>query len=771
MLKKIFNLIYNQKYKVDLVNTILITLIIILFFLPVLIKNDFGGDFVAYFLPHLHNILLSLKDGYLPLWFPYSYNGLPGLFKSELAFFHPITQVIIFINLLFNVNDSISFTGNIIEIVWVFYLIFGSVGFYIFARKIINFTPIVSLIIAIVYALNPFTLQALNTIVFFGIVILPWILKSLIDLITNLNYINFLKLTFFNIILFSGGYPYFYVYFIISQITLALIINFKKSLFILMVIIFSAMMSSFFLLPGVYIYTQSNRSTINYEDNSMASFAPTKIINVVNPLPFDNMYSSLDRYGLFTSNFISWGTVTLLPLLVGLISLKYNKINIWLLGVFFIFLFYSFGPYFHSNKFLGGFIPLLYTLRSHFWGLTLTMFSGSIFIGYGIKELSNKIKYNNFKNIFWFFTLLVLTFLLLFPFLVDLLQDQYSTQLQSLSRFLILILFSLVIFEVYSNSKNFSFLYIFLIILIFEYYFYFNNMDSYFLKTTYEKYFSQNSLIPDNSKDELYRLKFENNQFAYNTSHIGLYSFVGYETVPYKSWYDMNSKYGSIESMNISNVKYLVTTNKEYKNDSNFTFLKDTGPLEKPWETFISSTPNLPYWTPESTNVHYIYVNNNYLPRYFVPEEVIFCKGNNCKDEYKLPKIATVKSNIDYKFFNPRPELVRIENLIYTSNKIVFKIYSPDDVFLVGSDTWDKGWEASVNGSKTKIYLVDRNFRGFMLKGGTNILEMQYKPPFLKIGILITLLTTLIFFVFLDLFTVKKIQFFKTFGFNLKKVE
>jgi len=747
MLKRI-NKIKTIFSDIDILHKLLLTLTLTVFFIPVLIKRDLAGDFIAYFLPHLHYIQMSIQKGIIPLWYPYSFNGLPEIFKSELAFFHPITIFIILCNLLINKNNNIAITGNIIEVSWLIYLIIGSHGFYQLARKKFKFDSITSLIVAIVYILNPFTLQALNTIVFFGIVILPYIILYLIEFIEKPTKKNFTILIFCNFILFAGGYPYFYVYLGLAQLLLAFFYSYKKFIYVLISLVISVLLSSFFLLPGIYIYSQSNRADISYEENAMASIMPAKILNIFHPMPYNDVYSNIEKNGVFTTNFLSWGTFVLIFLFIGFKVLKKSRLSLWLLSVFFIFMFYSFGPYFYSHKFLGYFIPVLSSFRSHFWGLLLTMFSGCVIIGFGIESLKSKIDIKDIKNLFWLLTTISFFALLIIALFLPDYTAEYFVQIQSLSRFIILLFSSLVLLNFYKSSLDKRILYLILLIIVFEYFYYFNKLDYHFLKTSYGRYFEHNSLIPDD-KNDLYRVSFENNQFAYNTSHLGVYSFLGYETVPYKSWYQLNNKYGTLDSMSISNVKYHVTTDEKLKLNENYTFIKDTGPVEKPNETFISSTPGVPYWTPQSTNTHYIYKINEYLPRYFSPEKAISCDIITCDSSVKLPLIATFESKDSIQIVNPPKNDININVIEYSSNKIVIYVNTPDETFIVGSDTWDKGWHVNINDSNNTLFKVDNNFRGFIVPKGQSTVVLTYYPPYLNTGLLISGLTFMFFIIFL----------------------
>ena len=208
---------------------ILIPVTIALFAIPTFLKKDFGGDFMAYFIPHYSFILQNLKSGSMPFWFPYSYLGLPEIFKSELAVFHPVTISIFIADYLFNSKNSLNILGNIIELCWLAFLALGGIGFYKLTSKNLGFDKFASFIGALVFCLNPLMLSTMNTSVYLGINLLPWIFLSLLDFLNETTFKNFVKLTIINYILFATGYPYFYVYFYIAELFLVLIFSIKKT--------------------------------------------------------------------------------------------------------------------------------------------------------------------------------------------------------------------------------------------------------------------------------------------------------------------------------------------------------------------------------------------------------------------------------------------------------------------------------------------------------------------------------------------------------------
>src|SRR3989338_6846734 len=83
-------------YKNDLPTVAVLLLIISFFLIPPFQEKDLGGDFIGQAVPWYHFLYTSLRHGITPFWSPYAYLGFPFLFSPSLAFFHPLTLLIVF---------------------------------------------------------------------------------------------------------------------------------------------------------------------------------------------------------------------------------------------------------------------------------------------------------------------------------------------------------------------------------------------------------------------------------------------------------------------------------------------------------------------------------------------------------------------------------------------------------------------------------------------------------------------------------------------------
>jgi hypothetical protein len=269
------------------------------------------------------------------------------------------------------------------------------------------------------------------------------------------------------------------------------------------------------------------------------------------------------------------------------------------------------------------------------------------------------------------------------------------------------------------------------------------------VKWTYNDFFTRNSLVlPDMRKNDNIRVYFSNNQFAYNTANLKIHQFVGYEALPYKSWYTFGYRYGPIEHLKKLNVKYIVTTEKSYSEKENLRLIKTISPWEKPEQKFISSIDGLPYLSPESKNTHYIYEVLDYTPRFFATRELIPCKDSSCLKEENFPSKLSYNGT-EYKKFSIENE-VGINLVSKKSSQIELDIESKDVNFIGSSETFDTGWEIFINGKKSELYSVSTGFIGFFVEPGKNKIILKYYPSGLNLGILLSLifiiLNTFIYF-------------------------
>lgn len=105
---------------------------------------------------------------------------------------------------------------------------------------------------------------------------------------------------------------------------------------------------------------------------------------------------------------------------------------------------------------------------------------------------------------------------------------------------------------------------------------------------------------------------------------------------------------------------------------------------------------------------------------------------------------AFITSNYTIKEYEDSIENRRSEVLViseHSHNHIKGKVNLSGDKLLFFSIPFDKGWHAKVDGKEVKLEQVNIGFMGLLLIKGTHTIELEYEPPYLITGAIISLLS------------------------------
>jgi hypothetical protein len=75
----------------------------------------------------------------------------------------------------------------------------------------------------------------------------------------------------------------------------------------------------------------------------------------------------------------------------------------------------------------------------------------------------------------------------------------------------------------------------------------------------------------------------------------------------------------------------------------------------------------------------------------------------------------------------------------YTAGEVVIDVRTAEPAFLVLTDSYFPGWEATVDGRSTAIYATDLAFRGIFVPGGARQVVFVYRPASFSLGVQIAL--------------------------------
>ena len=80
----------------------------------------------------------------------------------------------------------------------------------------------------------------------------------------------------------------------------------------------------------------------------------------------------------------------------------------------------------------------------------------------------------------------------------------------------------------------------------------------------------------------------------------------------------------------------------------------------------------------------------------------------------------------------------------YSPTEVVVEVKASVPKLLFLSDTYEKGWKATIDGLPTPVYRADYAFRAVGVPAGEHIVRFVYDPPSVRIGLLIAGLITMI---------------------------
>jgi hypothetical protein len=152
----------------------------------------------------------------------------------------------------------------------------------------------------------------------------------------------------------------------------------------------------------------------------------------------------------------------------------------------------------------------------------------------------------------------------------------------------------------------------------------------------------------------------------------------------------------------------------------------------------------------------YLYENQNFLPRAFVvpgvrlvldtaaaldamvapdfdPErEVVLLAGEG--QDTILPGESSSPSD-------PADFVASVETTLYQPSRVVIDAKTNQPGFLVLSDLYYPGWEATVDGERVPIYEANASVRAVPLEAGAHTVEFRFKPKPLLYGALLSLIS------------------------------
>jgi hypothetical protein len=161
------------------------------------------NDALSYFLPWRYHISQSVQHGAFPFWSPYLYTGLPLHADIQSGVWNPIVLVF-----------SLFTTYNMSVLQWetLLYIIFAGIGFFKLCR-FFALHPAACLMMAIAYQCSGFMPDSGSFIPWIASAAwMPFVFYYFLQVITTPRRASAVKLGLSLFLLFSAGYPSFFIY-------------------------------------------------------------------------------------------------------------------------------------------------------------------------------------------------------------------------------------------------------------------------------------------------------------------------------------------------------------------------------------------------------------------------------------------------------------------------------------------------------------------------------------------------------------------------------
>ncbi len=705
-----------------------------------------GADVVRELYPWKFYSINSLKNGFFPLWNPYTFSGNPHFANLQSGVLYPV-------NIVFFIFPYIPAWSIYIVLQFVFLMIFT----YLFLRQI-NLSKLASLFGAIAFSFSGFiTVWAWYGNLGHALSFLPLVFYLIEKIFRNPKWYLFPILILALVLSIFAGYIQYVMYIYLLSFAYILsryLTQEKKKIKVLIPLILcfivAGLIGAVQLFPVFELVSYSLRSTYSYQVLLERLMPPESVVTLLIPDFFGNpaTMNYFLRGGSSLERASSIGVWPLIFVIVAVFSKKTFFRNYFLISALVIYVsVLSIIPiaYFHS---IG--IPFLSTgipTRA----LSIFCFCMSILSAIGLNSLITKeVDKKTFIKI-----LIVFMIIFLGLWIVTFVNPDPHMLVSRRNLILPTLIFTVGSFLFLLKIKKNMF-YIFIILLtIAELFYYFQKFNS-FVPASY-------IYPPSQITEKLRSIQGIDRFWGYGSGNIDSnfqlveknYTTAGYDaifskrygeftaasingTIPAevpRSVADIVGGYGVNDlkqnpyrqrALDIAGVRYVLNKKEDKGLDSAF----DTRKYDLIWEDGG--------WQ--------IYLNKNVVPRAMLV------------GDYKIvKKKEDIIKNIYSLSLNPKETVILEEKILggdikkdatakvivkkYNPNNILMQTESKEDQLLYISDNYFPGWHAVVDGVESKIYRANYTFRAIPIKSGRHTVYLYYLPDSFKIGLFVSILS------------------------------
>lgn len=350
-------LIQNQKYPLLILLIALIGYFWFMIYAPIY-------DFADEFFPGRMFMLQSIRNGIFPFWIPYQSMGLP---------MHGDPQAGTFYLPLWILSLFTEYTPYCWGIEYIFHTFIGGIGFFVFA-KFFTTNKNIRFIAAVTFMLSGFYVGNVQHIAWIiAATWIPWILYATISLFEKPSLKYSLLLALFTSLLFTGGYPGFWIIaaYIFIALSIFLLITRRKlhnKLYYRKLILnlgLSAIVTIVLILPALISFIQISQyitrgAPLAYDLQISCSYSPRSFLSLIFP------FIACSEGG-FIQNDISMSSIyigiILFPFVLFGLCKKQRSLTHFFMGIGVIAILLSMGNYLPFHKWVFEYVPFINMMR------------------------------------------------------------------------------------------------------------------------------------------------------------------------------------------------------------------------------------------------------------------------------------------------------------------------------------------------------------------------------------------------------------------------
>lgn len=702
------------------------------------VKNNAMPDVISQIIPWKMHTIDTLKSGQIPFWNPYSFSGTNHLANYQSAVLSPF-------NLLFFIFKFVDAWSILVLL----QPLLAGMFMLLFLRSI-KLQELSAVLGAVSFMFCGFLTTWMDYATLgYAILFLPLTLFSIEKFYSSqkFKYLFILAITF-PLSFFSGHFQ-ISVYFLIYTFAYLLFKLWEekdkqKFFYTLLYSFFGLLLSLPQLLPSIEIYSQSLRSTI-FQKNEAIPFG--YLITVLAPDFLGNPVTRNDWFG----HYAEWngyvGTLVLLLSFFSVFYLKSKKILFFFFSVLVSLALCINTPIVDLIVALK--IPVISTSALSRI-IVLTSFSLIVLGAFGFEFLRKDLKNNLNKICIWLVALIslfgLIWLIILLKLFIPLDKVIIAKQNFILPTFVLILLVAWVVVQVVFNRLNkpkfvivLSFLLIFLV--SFEMLRFvgkwqeFGPKSLFYPKTPitreYEKFSGVDRFFGNMGTEETVVNKLPSIE-GYDAVYLRRYGeFISaaedgnlHEAFRSVVLFPKNGKFAK-QTLDLLGVKYIVHKIADGRNVWVYPFWK------------YPETYKLIY----DDGIYQIFQNKDAMPRFFSVINYSVVKD----EKTELKQIFADKNLKDNIYLEEDPAVhfdateVEVKLTSISANSMHFKLDSDGTSMLFISNPYSAGWNAYVDGVKTKIFRANFAFQGVLLPKGAHDLELIFQPISFTWGVVFAL--------------------------------